>query len=205
MKSSSAEGDGISTDPRVDAYIARAERWRPEIERLRAVLLATPLVEELKWRQPCYTLAGKNVAIVSAFADHAVLGFFKGALLDDPDGLLVQPGPHTQSSRHLPFTSVDQIEAQAPAIRAFLRAAVANERAGRTVRFKNTAEYDVPGELRDALARDPALRAAWDALTPGRQRGYLVHLAGAKRPATRVARLARHRDRILAGKGMHDR
>ncbi|OZC03947.1 YdeI/OmpD-associated family protein [Rubricoccus marinus] len=192
-------------NPEVDERLSRAAQWREEQLRLREICLDTPLLEEVKWRQPCYTLGGKNVVIVSAFKGHACLAFFKGVLLKDEHGLLHQAGEHTQSGRQMRFTSVEQIEDLEPIVRAYLAEAIEIERAGRTVELKKMREYAVPAELQEQLDADAAFRAAFEALTPGRQRGYFLHIGGAKQTATRSARVEKHRPRILAGKGIHDR
>ena len=192
-------------NPEVDALLDTATKWREEQQRLRAICLDTPLLEEVKWRQPCYTLGGKNVVILSAFKGHACLAFFKGVLLKDEAGLLHKAGEHTQSGRQMRFTSVQQIDELEPVVRATLAEAIEIERAGRTVRLKKTRDYTVPDELQERLDEDAELRAAFEALTPGRKRGYLLHIAGAKQSATRSARVEKHRPRILDGKGIHDR
>lgn len=193
------------TNPEVDAFFSKAEKWREEMERLRTIVLDCGLTEELKWYQPCYTFDGHNVAIVSKFKDYCVLSFFKGVLLNDPEGILVAPGENSQSTRQIQFTSVDEVVEMEAAIRAYVHEAVAVEKSGRQVQLKKTREYDVPEELKEKLDGDPAFKAAWEALTPGRQRGYLLHFSGAKQSSTRMSRVERHRQRILDGKGMHDR
>lgn len=191
--------------PEVDAFLGRAKRWRPELERLRAILLAAPLAETFKWHQPCYTHAGGNVAILGSYRDGAVLSFFRGALLSDPEGILVPPGPNSRASRVVRFGDVGRIEALAPVLAAYLREAAALQAEGRKVDFAAAPPLPFPAELTRALAADAGLAAAFRALTPGRQRGYLLHFAAAKQPATRAARIARQSPRILEGKGMHDR
>ncbi|ETX14884.1 hypothetical protein OCH239_21275 [Roseivivax halodurans JCM 10272] len=191
-------------DPRIDRYLAKDRPWRAELLALRALLLSEGLSETLKWRSPCYVAHGGNVAMADGMKDCAVVSFFKGVLLEDPEGLLVSPGPNSRSARFYKATSVAQIEADAEKLRALIRQAVENEGAGRKVDLP-ADDLSLPEELEAALDADPELAEAWQALTPGRRRGYVVHIGGAKQAATRTARIEKHRPRILAGLGMHDR
>lgn len=191
-------------DPRIDGFFEDAERWGAELRALRAILLDTPLVEEWKWRSPCYTFEGANVAMVWGFKEECRLGFFKGVLLDDPQGMLVAPGENSRSSRTLNFTGVDEIRRAEPAIRNFVAQAIASEKAGRKVEFAKD-DLAAPEELTVVLESDPQLFQAWEALTPGRRRGWILHFAQPKQSATRTARVEKAAPRILAGKGMHDR
>ncbi len=190
---------------RLDPYFTKAKLWPEEQRRLRAILLEFPLTEELKWRQPCYTHDGGNVVILHAMKDYAGLGFLKGALIDDPEGLLVAPGKNSQAARQMRFCSVAEIDAQADALRAIIESAIAVQKAGLKVDFKARRELVYPDELQAKLDSDAAFRAAFEALTPGRQRGYVLHISDAKQSATRANRVERHAPRILEGKGMHDR
>jgi uncharacterized protein YdeI (YjbR/CyaY-like superfamily) len=192
-------------NPTVDPYFERARAWRDELVALRRIVLDCDLTEELKWRQPCYTVDGKNVAIISAFTSYCALSFFKGALLSDPDGVLVVPGPNSRSARLVRFTDTDRIAELEPTLRAYLREAVELERAGRRVDFAATRELPLPDELRDRLDASPEVRRAFEALTPGRRREYVMHVSAAKRAATRVSRVDACVPRILAGKGLRDR
>lgn len=191
-------------DPRVERYLAKDRPFVEERRALRALLLDCGLTETLKWRSPCYTAYGRNVAMVDALKDAAVLSFLSGALLDDPEGLLVPPGPNTRSARCVRLRSLPDIEARSDALRALVLQAVENARMGRRVTFE-ADDLELPAELVAALDADADLAAAWDALTPGRRRGYVIHVAGAKQSGTRHARIDRHRGAILAGKGLHDR
>lgn len=195
----------MRTTPRLDRYFQHTRDWRAEKQRLRAILLDFPLSEELKWRQPCYTFQGANVVILGGFKHTCDLGFFKGALLDNPHGLLVPPGPHTQASRQLRFKSVEEIEEKEPIIRATLENAIEVERAGLRVDFKQKHDLVLVEELLAKMESDPEFRAAFGALTPGRQRGYNLFFGAAKQSKTRAARIEKHAARILEGKGMHDR
>jgi uncharacterized protein YdeI (YjbR/CyaY-like superfamily) len=173
------------------------------MEALRAVALASGLSEALKWGQPCYTLQGKNVAIIGAFKDYCALMFFKGALLKDPQGILRAPG-QTQAGRQIRVTSLGEIAKLKPVMKAYLGEAMAVETAGLKVPLKRTADFAVPVEFKAAMAERPALKAAFAALTPGRQRAYLFHFAGAKQSQTRSARVAKAAPQIMAGKGLLD-
>ncbi|MCB0795909.1 MAG: YdeI/OmpD-associated family protein [Flavobacteriales bacterium] len=195
-----------ATDPRVEAHLAKARSWKQELLALRRIALEAGLTEELKWYQPCYTHAGGNVLILGSFKDFCTMSFFKGVLLKDPKGLLVSPGPNTRSARMARITSLDEVHALEPALKRFIAEAKALEEQGIQVDFaSDRANTPVPVELREAMADDPELHAAFKALTPGRQRGYLLHIGGAKQSATRTARIAKCRDRILAGKGWNER
>lgn len=195
----------MSTNPKVDAYFDAADRWREEMLKLRAIVLDSPLTEELKWRQPCYTLDGKNVVIISSFTDHCILGFFKGSLVEDPAGILVRPGTNTNAGRQMRFTSSEQIDAMSSTVAAYVDAAIAVERAGLRADPDHRPEIALPPELIAVFAEQPAAEAAWEALTPGRQRGYLLQFTGAKQSETRRRRIEKHLPRILEGKGLHDR
>lgn len=194
-------GEGGS---KLEAFFAEPGRWQAELVALRAILLDCGLAEDFKWSSPCYTVDGGNVALLWGFKDSATLGFFKGVLLSDPQGLLVAPGENSRSSRVLRFTSVEEIANQEPVIPAYVGEAVELEKAGARVELpKDDLSY--PEELITVLEADPDLQLAFDALTPGRRRGYVLHLSQPKQSATRQSRIAKSRDRILAGKGMHDR
>ncbi len=190
-------------DSRVDAYLARADTWQDEIQKLRAILLGLGLDESLKWGKPCYQSDGRNIAIIQPFKAHCALMFFKGALLEDSHGMLQSQGPNSRSAMRLEFTSAKAIKKNVVA--QFVKQAVAVEREGRRVAAETRPAPDLPEELTQAFAEDPELRQAFKALTPGRQRGYVLHFSGAKQAKTRAARIAKCRPRILAGMGMHDR
>ena len=190
--------------PKVDAFLEREEQWRAELTGLRKLLLASGLDEDLKWGQPCYSLEGKNVALIHGFKEYCAILFFKGALLQDPEGVLIQQTKNVQAGRHPRFTSVAEGEKRAKTIAAYLREAIGLERAGAKVKMKKTEEYEVPEELALKLAASPKLRAAFESLTPGRQRGYLYHFGQAKKTETRAARVEKHIPRILAGLGLDD-
>lgn len=190
-------------NPDVDVYIGRSERWAAEMTELRPILLGCDLDEAIKWAKPCYSHQGTNIAIVQEMKDFLALMFFKGALLDDPDGVLEEQGPNSRSARRVTFTSVDDVQRLAEAVRSLVERAVEVEEAG--VELAPAPEPELVAELRDRLDADPALRAAFDSLTPGRRREYHLHVSGAKQAATRVSRVDKVVDRILAGKGLRDR
>lgn len=193
------------SETRVDAYAARLERWRDEFAALRTILSDTELTEAFKWRKPCYTHAGKNIVIFQPFSDRCALMFFKGALLKDPKALLREQGEHSRSSRRLEFRSVADVTGMESALRALVADAIRVQRAGLSVKKPPPAtDRDYPHELAALMEADPALRDAFERLTPGRQRGYLLHFNGAKQSATRTARIERVRARIMEGFGTYD-
>lgn len=191
-------------DPKVESFFAEAKNWPEELAALRAILRACPLTEEFKWRGPVYTADDGNVAIVWGFKDFCALGFFKGVLLKDPEGILVPPGDNSRSVRMAKFTSVADIAAMEAILKDYIREAIEVEKAGLKVAFPKD-DLDYPMELVDRLDGDPDFREAFGALTPGRQRGWVLHFSQPKQSATRVSRIDKAAPRILAGKGMHDR
>ncbi|MGH2874792.1 MAG: YdeI/OmpD-associated family protein, partial [Solirubrobacteraceae bacterium] len=190
------------SDSRVDEYAASLERWRDEFAALRTILSDTELTEAFKWRKPCYTHAGKNIVIFQPFNDLCALLFFKGALLDDPKGLLREQGEHTRSSLRLEFRSVADVTSMESALRDLVADAIRVQHAGLRVERPAPPTYrDYPDELAALMEADPAFCNAFERLTPGRQRGYLLHFNGAKQSATRAARIERVQDRIMEGFG----
>lgn len=187
----------------VDDYLERSEQWPAEVAALREVLLGCGLTEAIKWGKPCYVHDGSNIALVQEFKDFLALMFFKGALLDDPDGVLEAQGPNSRSARRMCFTSVDDVSRSAGTIEAYVAAAIDVEASGAEV--GPPPEPDLVEELRVRLDEDPELKEAFENLTPGRQRGYNLHFADAKQSKTRAARVEKHIPRILEGKGLHDR
>jgi uncharacterized protein YdeI (YjbR/CyaY-like superfamily) len=187
---------------RVDAFVSRAKTWRGEIEKLRSILLDCGLDEDLKWGKPCFQFEGKNVAIIQPFKEHCSLMFFKGALMKDAHGLLRSQGENTQSALRLEFRS--EAEVKKAVVKAYVSEAIAVEKAGLEVDFKARRELELPQELTQILQRNRQLAKAFDSLTPGRRRGYVLHFTSAKRSETRVARIEKCVPMILAGKGLHD-
>jgi len=188
---------------KVDAFVARAKTWRGEIQKIRATLLECGLDEDLKWGKPCFSFEGKNVAIIQPFKEHCSLMFFKGALLKDTHELLRSQGENTQSALRLEFTS--EAEVKKAVLKSYVQQAIAVEKAGLKVQFKAKDELELPEELTRALRKDPKLAKAFKALTPGRQRGYVMHFSAAKQAATRAARIEKSAPKILAGLGLNDR
>lgn len=187
----------------VDAYLEASEQWPDEVRALRPLLLSASLDETIKWGKPCYTHGDENIAIIQEFAENLALMFFKGILLDDPAGVLEEVGPNSHAARRMLFTSVEDVETHADIVTAYVAEAIAVEDAGTEV--PQRPEEDLAPELAERLAQDPELAAAFDELTPGRQRAYNLHVSGAKQPSTRERRVDAIVPRILEGKGLHDR
>ena len=184
--------------------MAYRERWEPEIAAMRRVLAGFPMKEECKWGKPTYTVNGKNVVIIQGFKEYFALGFFRGAVLKDPKQILVQLG-QTHAARVMKFTSAKEITAKAATIKAYVREAIAVEKAGLRMEPKKTSDLPVPEELTARFRSDPRFKRAFEALTPGRQRSYLYHFAAAKQPATRTARIEKAMPAIFAGRGFLER
>jgi uncharacterized protein YdeI (YjbR/CyaY-like superfamily) len=191
-------------NPKVDAYLKRQKRWRAEMEKLREIFLASGLTEDLKWGHPCYTLDGKNVALIHGFKEYCAILFHKGSLLKDPKHVLVQQTQNVQAARQIRFTSVRDVTKLEKTIAAYVREATEIERAGLKVPFKKTEDFELPEELESRLAKNAKLKAAFAALTPGRQRAYIFHFSQPKQSKTRAARVDKHVPRILEGLGLDD-
>jgi uncharacterized protein YdeI (YjbR/CyaY-like superfamily) len=191
-------------NPKVDEFIHDAKKWREEYEALRTIVLDCGLTENLKWGVPCYTFNEKNVIIIHGFKEYCALLFFKGALLADTDRLLIIQTENTQASRQIRFTDVREIVEKEPILKAYIREAIEAEKSGAKVNFKKTAEFAIPEEFRNKLDATPALKTAFDALTPGRQRAYILYFSSPKQSKTREARVEKSTQRILAGKGLND-
>jgi uncharacterized protein YdeI (YjbR/CyaY-like superfamily) len=190
--------------PKVDAFLRQTREWPEETRKLRAIALRCGLQEEWKWSKPCYSFEGKNVVIIIGFKASCALAFCKGALLKDPRRLLASPGENSQSTRWIKFTSPDQVDELEPVLEAYIREAIAAEQAGLQVKLRKPGDFQLPAELKRRMQELPALKAAFAALTPGRQRAYVLFISGAKQSATREARIDKHLRRILAGKGLND-
>jgi uncharacterized protein YdeI (YjbR/CyaY-like superfamily) len=199
------EDDTMSeTNPKVDAFLATAKQWPEEMAQLREYVLAHPLAEDFKWGNPCYTHEGANIVIIHAFKGYCALLFFKGVLLKDAKGLLIQQTENVQGARQMRFSSMEEITKLKATIKAYITEAIAVEKAGLKVEMKKTAEFDVPEEFQIKLKEVPKLKKAFEALTPGRQRAYLLHFAAAKQSSTRAARVEKCVERIFDGKGLDD-
>lgn len=190
-------------NPKVDAFLRKAKKWREESEKLRSILLDCPLAEDFKWGEPCYTYQGKNVVLIGAFKDYVTLLFFKGALLTDPWRILVTPGK-LQAGRQIRFTSVREIAALETILKTYIYEAIEAERSGLKVALKKHSDYIIPEELQNKIDQLPALKTAFEALTPGRQRAYMFHISAPKQSKTRESRVEKCIPRILAGKGLND-
>jgi uncharacterized protein YdeI (YjbR/CyaY-like superfamily) len=193
-----------SMNPKVDVYINKAKKWQPEMKKLRSIILHCQLTEELKWGKPSYTLQKKNVVIIIALKEHCALAFCKGALLKDANGFLTKIGENSQAGRWMKFSSVQQIVEMEPVLNAYIHEAIEAEKAGLEVTYKKTADFPVPEELKNKLDESPSLKTAFDALTPGRQRGYLLYFSAAKQTKTRTSRVEKCTPQILKGKGLND-
>jgi uncharacterized protein YdeI (YjbR/CyaY-like superfamily) len=192
------------TNSKVDVILRKAKRWPDELKELRRILLESDLTEELKWRQACYTFDGHNVAIIGEFKDYCALSFFKGALLNDSKKILGTPGENTQSGRVIRFTNIGEIIEKESTLKSYIRQAIELEKAGKKVTFKKITEHKVPEELETKFDEMPALRTAFQALTPGRQRSYLLHFSSARQSSTRTSRIEKCVDDIIAGKGFNE-
>ena len=191
------------TNPQVDFFF-RSKKWQEEFEKLRKIMLDCDLTEELKWGCPCYTFETRNIVLMHGFKEYCALLFFKGALLKDPEGILIQQTRNVQSARQIRFTSAREIAKLKLVLKAYINEAIEVEKAGSKVSLKKTSEFPVPEELKKKLEEMPALKAAFKSLTPGRQRGYILHFSSPKLSKTREARVEKYVPQILNGKGLND-
>jgi len=191
-------------NPKVDGLLRKAKKWQEEFETLRQIVLDSLLTEEVKWGQACYASDGRNIVLIHGFKEYCALLFFKGALLKDPKAILIQQTENVQSARQIRFTSVREIVAMKPILKAYIQEAIEVEAAGLKVKLKKTSDFKVPQEFQNQLDEKPALKKAFAALTPGRQRGYLFYFSAAKQSKTREARIEKCMPQILQGKGLDD-
>jgi len=191
-------------NPKVDEFLAKSKFWQAELATMRKIILDTELSEELKWRQPCYTHENKNIIILGGFKEYCAIMFFQGALLKDPRGLLIQQTENVQAARQIRFTSVKEILEMDTIIKAYIQEAIEVEKAGLKVKYKKTADFTIPEEFQQKLNEHPALRTAFEALTPGRQRAYLHYFSQAKQSKTRESRVEKYIPQILDGLGLND-
>src|SRR5579872_2219550 len=191
-------------NPKVDWFFNKAKKWQKEIEKLRTIVLDCGLNEELKWGCPCYTFEKHNIVLIHVFKDYCALLFFKGALLNDANGILIQQTKNVQAGRQIRFTSLRQIVEMEAIVKAHVFEAVEVEQAGLKVILKNTSDYKIPEEFQKKLDKNRALKTAFEALTPGRQRGYIYYFSQAKLSKTREARSEKYTQQILDGKGLED-
>ncbi|HET9570998.1 MAG TPA: YdeI family protein [Bacteroidales bacterium] len=191
-------------NPKVDAFFNSAVKWMEEFDKLRTIVLDSPLTEEVKWGNPCYTYQNKNVVLIHGFKEYCALLFFKGALLKDPHGLLIQQTEHVQAGRQIRFTNVAEIIEKEAILKTYIQQAIDVEKSGLKVEFKKNTELLLPEEFQNKLDEDPDLKKAFDALTPGRKRAYSFYFSEPKQSKTRESRVAKCIPQILIGKGLFD-
>jgi len=191
-------------NPKVDAYLSKAKKWQEEFEKLRTIILHFQLTEELKWGVPCYTFEKRNIVLIHGFKEYCALLFFKGALLNDTNGILIQQTENVQAARQIRFTNVREIVEIEPILKAYIFEAIEVEKAGLKVNYKKTTEFIIPEEFQNKLDEIPALKTAFDALTPGRQRAYIHYFSAPKQSKTRESRVEKYMRQILNGKRLND-
>jgi uncharacterized protein YdeI (YjbR/CyaY-like superfamily) len=191
-------------NPGVDLFLDKVKKWKPELSALRKIILTTKLVEEVKWGAPCYTFESKNIVLIQGFKEYCVIAFFKGSLLKDAKKVLLKSGENTQASRKIQFTSVEEIKKHETIIKAYIKEAIALEKAGVKVAYNTNDQLVFPEEFQKQLKKNKALKTAFEKLTPGRQRAYNLFFSGAKQSETREARIQKYISRILDGKGIDD-
>ena len=191
-------------NPKVDFYFNKAKKWQEELEQLRTIVLDCGLTEELKWGVPCYTFQKSNIVLIHVFKEYCALLFFKGALLNDAKGILVQQTENVQAARQVRFTSVREIVKLEPILKAYIFEAIEVEKAGLKVSFKRTTDFIIPEEFQNKLDKSRALKTAFHKLTPGRQRAYILHFSAPKQSRTRESRVEKCMQQILNGKGLND-
>lgn len=189
---------------KIDPFFSKAKQWKDEFQKLREIVLDCELTEDFKWMHPCYTYKNDNIVLIHGFKEYCALLFHKGALLKDPHKILIQQTENVQAARQLRFTSVEQIDEMQLIIKTYIDEAIEVEKAGLQVEFKKNTEYAIPEELQNKFVEIPDLKVAFEALTPGRQRGYLLYFSGAKQSKTRESRIEKYLPHILDGKGMDD-
>src|SRR5687767_12653132 len=191
-------------NPKVDFYFSKTKKWQKELEQLRIIVLDCGLTEELKWGVPCYTFQKSNIVLIHDFKEYCAILFFKGALLTDPNGILIQQTENVQAARQIRFTHVREIVKMATTLKAYIFEAIEVEKAGLKVNFRKAAEFKIPEEFQNKLDKIPALKTAFKALTPGRQRGYILYFSAPKQSKTRESRVEKYIQQILKGKGLND-
>lgn len=191
-------------NPKADFFFEKADKWQKEFEQLRKLIDSCGLNEEVKWGVPCYTFEDRNIVLIHGFKEYCAMLFHKGALLSDPEGILIQQTANVQAARQIRFTSLKEIRELAPVLKQYVYEAIEVERAGIAVPYKKAEEFAVAEEFQQQLDRQPKLKKAFEALTPGRQRGYLLFFAAPKQSKTRAARVEKYIPIILEGKGLND-
>jgi uncharacterized protein YdeI (YjbR/CyaY-like superfamily) len=191
-------------NPKVDWFFDKATKWQKEYEKLRTIVLDCGLIEELKWGCPCYSYQKKNIVLIHVFKEYCAVLFFKGALLNDANGILIQQTKNVQSARQVRFTNLQEIVNMKPILKTYIYEAIEVERAGLKVKLKRTSDFKIPGEFQKKLDKSSALKKAFDALTPGRQRAYIFYFSQPKQSKTRESRIEKYMKQILNGKGLDD-
>ncbi len=191
-------------NPKVDFFFSKDTKWQKEYEKLRTIILDCGLIEKLKWGCPCYMFENANIVLIHGFKEYCALLFFKGALLNDPNGILIQQTKNVQAARQVRFTNVREIVKMERILKAYIYEAIEVERAGLQVKYKKTKDFKIPEEFQSKLDKMPALKKAFDALTPGRQRAYIFHFSQPKLSKTRASRVEKYIKQILKGKGLDD-
>lgn len=196
---------GNETNPKVDEFISKSKKWKTEYEKLREIILDFDLTEEFKWMHPCYSLKGKNIVLIHGFKEYCAILFPKGVLLKDPNQILIQQTENVQAARQIRFKNVQEISGMQEILKTYLLEAIEVENAGLKVELKKTTEFSIPEEFQRKLDERPDLKTAFEALTPGRQRAYILHFSGAKQSKTRERRVEKYMPEILDGKGLNDK
>lgn len=191
-------------NPKVDGFLRKEKKWKEEFEKLREIVLDCELTEDFKWMHPCYTFQNKNIVLIHGFKDYCALLFHKGALLKDAHGILIQQTENVQAARQIRFTNVREINTLEKVIKDYIYEAIEVEKSGLEIEYKKTNDFNMPEEFQTKLDENPALKAAFEGLTPGRQKGYLLYFAQAKQSKTRVSRIEKYMQHILDGKGLDD-
>ena len=191
-------------NPKVDEFLDKAPKWQLEMKKLRMIVLDCMLTEEFKWKQPCYTFNNSNVLIIGGFKDYCLISFLKGSLLKDDNGLLIKPGEHSQSGRYMKFTNTHEIETIESILKAYIFEAIEVEKTGVKVNFKPVSDYSIPEELTTIFTENSAFKLAFEALTPGRQKAYILYFSAPKQSKTRVSRIEKYMNQIFEGKGLTD-
>ena len=191
-------------NPEVDEFLSKAKKWKEEYEKLRNIVLDCELTEEFKWMHPCYTFEKKNIVLIHGFKDYCALLFQKGALLQDAHGILIQQTENVQAARQIRFTNVQEIVEMEPILKAYIYEAIEVEKAGLEVNFKKNTEFIIPEELQNKFDEMPTFKTAFESLTPGRQRAYILYFSGPKQSKTRESRIEKYIQKVLDGKGLND-
>lgn len=203
-KASAGQSSSKRMNPEVDVFLSNTKQWLDEYVKLRKIILSCGLTEELKWGVPCYSFENKNVVLMHGFKEYCAILFVKGALLKDAKGVLIQQTENVQAARQIRFTNAGEIAKMEPVLKAYINEAIKVEKSGLKVKFKKTKDFVIPEEFRDKLDKNPALKTAFNALTPGRQRAYIFYFSAPKQSKTRVARVEKFTKQILNGKGLND-